>query len=66
MHSDSDGIVSWDMVLGALKQLIPPALLRLIDHSLAECGGSTMFVGLLTKKAAKCVCTCEVAMTMLT
>ena len=66
MHSDPDGIVSRDMVLGTLKQPITPALLRLIDHTLVKRGGGTMLMRLLTKNAATCVCTCEVAMTILT
>ena len=50
MHSGLDATMPWDMVLGALKQFIAPALLRLIDHSLAERRDNTMFAGLFDKE----------------
>ncbi|CAK9144319.1 unnamed protein product [Ilex paraguariensis] len=59
MRSDPDGIVSYDMVTGVWKQFIIPAPLHLRDHTLAECGGRIMLVGLLTKNAATCVCIWE-------
>lgn len=65
MRSDPDGIVSYDMVTGAWKQFIIPAPLHLTDHTLAECGGRIMLVGLLTKNAATCVCIWELQKMML-
>ncbi|GAA0164624.1 hypothetical protein LIER_20216 [Lithospermum erythrorhizon] len=59
MRSDPDGIVSYDMVSGVWKQFIIPSPLHLSDHTLAECGGKLMLVGLLTKNAATCVCIWE-------
>ncbi|XP_004239218.2 F-box only protein 6 [Solanum lycopersicum] len=59
MRSDPDGIVSYDMVSGVWKQFIIPAPLHLSDHTLAECGGRIMLVGLLSKNAATCVCIWE-------
>ncbi|XP_019155747.1 PREDICTED: F-box only protein 6-like [Ipomoea nil] len=59
MRSDPDGIVSYDMVSGVWKQFIIPAPPHLSDHTLAECGGRIMLVGLLTKNAATCVCIWE-------
>ncbi|KAJ8759052.1 hypothetical protein K2173_003290 [Erythroxylum novogranatense] len=59
MRSDPEGIVSYNMVLGAWKQYIIPAPLHISDHTLAECGGRIMLVGLLTKNAATCVCIWE-------
>ncbi|XP_015894328.3 F-box only protein 6 [Ziziphus jujuba] len=59
MRSDPEGIVSYDMVTGVWKQYIIPAPLHLTDHTLAECGGRIMLVGLLTKNAATCVCIWE-------
>ncbi|KAK3035885.1 hypothetical protein RJ639_033022 [Escallonia herrerae] len=59
MRSDPDGIVSYNMVTGVWKQFIVPAPLHLSDHTLAECGGQIMLVGLLTKNAATCVCIWE-------
>ncbi|ONI29961.1 hypothetical protein PRUPE_1G224600 [Prunus persica] len=59
MRSDPEGIVSYDMVTGIWKQFIIPTPLHLTDHTLAECGGRIMLVGLLTKNAATCVCIWE-------
>ncbi|KAL2991405.1 hypothetical protein AAZX31_11G256300 [Glycine max] len=59
MRSDPDGIVSYDMATGVWKQYIIPAPLHLTDHTLAECDGQVMLVGLLTKNAATCVCIWE-------
>nr|ACL51019.1 F-box family protein [Citrus trifoliata] len=59
MRSDPEGIVSYNMVTGVWKQFIIPAPLHLNDHTLAECGGRIMLVGLLTKNAATCVCIWE-------
>lgn len=59
MRSDPEGVVSYDMVTGVWKQYIIPAPPHLTDHTLAECGGRIMLVGLLTKNAATCVCIWE-------
>ncbi|MBA0613580.1 hypothetical protein Godav_013980 [Gossypium davidsonii] len=59
MRSDPEGIVSYNMDTGVCKQFIIPAPLHLSDHSLAECKGRIMLVGLLTKNAATCVCIWE-------
>ncbi|KAL6955871.1 F-box only protein 6 [Sarracenia purpurea var. burkii] len=59
MRSDPDGIVSYNMVTGVWQQFIIPAPLHLSDHTLAECGGRILLVGLLTKNAATCVCIWE-------
>ncbi|KAM7468770.1 hypothetical protein LguiB_016332 [Lonicera macranthoides] len=59
MRSDPDGIVSYEMGSGLWKQYIVPAPLHLSDHTLAECRGRIMLVGLLTKNAATCVCIWE-------
>ncbi|KAA8533322.1 hypothetical protein F0562_033145 [Nyssa sinensis] len=59
MRSDPDGIVSYNMVTGVWKQFIIPVPLHLSDHTLAECEGQIMLVGLLTKNAATCVCIWE-------
>ncbi|XP_027335799.1 F-box only protein 6 isoform X1 [Abrus precatorius] len=59
MRSDPEGIVSYDMTSGVWKQYIIPAPLHLTDHTLAECDGQIMLVGLLTKNAATCVCIWE-------
>ncbi|XP_059656647.1 F-box only protein 6 [Cornus florida] len=59
MRSDPDGIVSYNMVTGFWKQFLIPAPLHLSDHTLAECEGRIMLVGLLTKNAATCVCIWE-------
>ncbi|PPD81795.1 hypothetical protein GOBAR_DD21270 [Gossypium barbadense] len=59
MQSDPEGIVSYNMVSGVWKQFIIPAPIHLSDHTLAECEGRIMLVGLLTKNAATCVCIWE-------
>ncbi|GLT86699.1 hypothetical protein SLE2022_048210 [Rubroshorea leprosula] len=59
MRSDPEGIVSYDMITGVWKQFIIPTPLHLSDHTLAECEGRIMLVGLLTKNAATCVCIWE-------
>ncbi|GAV73525.1 F-box domain-containing protein [Cephalotus follicularis] len=59
LRSDPEGIVSYNMVTGVWKQFIIPAPLNLSDHTLAECGGRIILVGLLTKNAATCVCIWE-------
>ncbi|XP_024017616.1 F-box only protein 6 [Morus notabilis] len=59
MRSDPEGVVSYDMVMGAWKQYIIPAPQHLTDHTLAEFGGRILLVGLLTKNAATCVCIWE-------
>ncbi|KAI4343400.1 hypothetical protein L6164_010752 [Bauhinia variegata] len=59
MRSDPEGIISYDMVTGVWKQYIIPAPVHLTDHTLAECDGRIMLVGLLTKNAATCVCIWE-------
>lgn len=59
MRSDPDGIVSYNMVSGVWKQDIIPAPVHLTDHTLAECDGRIILVGLLTKNAATCVCIWE-------
>ncbi|KAA8528964.1 hypothetical protein F0562_033548 [Nyssa sinensis] len=59
MCSNPDGIVSYNMVTGVWKQFIIPVPLHLSDHTLAECEGRIMLVGLLTKNAATCVCIWE-------
>lgn len=59
MRSAPEGIVSYDMSSGVWKQLIIPSPPCLSDHTLAECGGRIMLVGLLTKNAVTCVCIWE-------
>ncbi|KAM0965497.1 hypothetical protein TB2_021059 [Malus domestica] len=59
MRSDPEGIVSYDMATGIWKQFIIPTPLHLTDHTLAECGGRIMLVGLLSKNAVTCVCIWE-------
>ncbi|KAK4423950.1 F-box only protein 6 [Sesamum alatum] len=59
MRSDPDGLVSYDTTTGTWKQFVIPAPPHLSDHTIAECGGSIMLVGLLTKNAATCVCIWE-------
>lgn len=41
------------------KQYAIPVPPHLSDHTLAECGGRIMLVGLVTKNAATCVCIWE-------
>ncbi|KAK6160413.1 hypothetical protein DH2020_003794 [Rehmannia glutinosa] len=59
MRSDPDGLLSYDMENGIWKQFVIPTPPHLSDHTLAECGGRIMLVGLLTKNAATCVCIWE-------
>ncbi|KAL0408480.1 UNVERIFIED_CONTAM: F-box only protein 6 [Sesamum radiatum] len=59
MRSDPDGLVSYDSTTGIWKQFVIPAPPHLSDHTIAECGGRIMLVGLLTKNAATCVCIWE-------
>ncbi|XP_071690888.1 F-box only protein 6-like [Rutidosis leptorrhynchoides] len=59
LRSDPDGIVSYNMETGTWKQFTVPAPAHLSDHTLAECGGRIMLVGLITKNAATCVCIWE-------
>ncbi|KAF5793718.1 putative F-box domain, galactose oxidase/kelch, beta-propeller, kelch-type beta propeller [Helianthus annuus] len=59
LRSDPDGIVSYDMETGIWKQFTVPAPVQLSDHTLAECGGRIMLVGLVSKNAATCVCIWE-------
>ncbi|KAK9120106.1 hypothetical protein Scep_018199 [Stephania cephalantha] len=59
MRSDPEGVVSYDMKSGVWKEFAIPAPPYLTDHSLAECRGRVMLVGLLTKNAATCVCVWE-------
>lgn len=59
MRTNPEGIVSYDMDTGVWKEFTIPAPPYLTDHSLAECGGQLMLVGLLSKNAATCVCIWE-------
>lgn len=59
MRSDPDGLLSYEMESGIWKQYVIPLPPHLSDHTLAECGGRIMLVGLLTKNAATCVCIWE-------
>lgn len=59
MRSDPDGVVSYNMSSGVWQQFKIPAPPHIMDHTLAECGGRIMLVGLLTKNAATCVCVLE-------
>ncbi|KAD0637538.1 hypothetical protein E3N88_43941 [Mikania micrantha] len=59
LRSDPEGIVSYDMRTGIWKQFRVPAPVQLSDHTLAECGGRIMLVGLVSKNAATCVCVWE-------
>ncbi|KAJ0235430.1 F-box only protein 6 [Hirschfeldia incana] len=60
MLTDPEGILSYDMVSGRWKQYIIPCPPHLSDdHTLAECGGRLMLVGLVSKNAATCVCVWE-------
>ncbi|XP_029129667.1 F-box only protein 6 isoform X2 [Cajanus cajan] len=59
MHSDPEGIVSYDMATGVWTQYIIPAPSDLTDRTLAECDGRILLVGLLTKNAATCICIWE-------
>ncbi|GMH20379.1 hypothetical protein Nepgr_022220 [Nepenthes gracilis] len=57
--SDPEGIVSYNLDGGVWKQFLIPTPNHSTDHTLAECGGRIMLVGLLTKNAATCVCVWE-------
>ncbi|KAF8408431.1 hypothetical protein HHK36_007583 [Tetracentron sinense] len=59
MRTDPEGILSYDMIGGIWKQFAVPVPQHLTDHTLAECRGQIMLVGLLTKNAATCVCIWE-------
>ncbi|XP_075484590.1 F-box only protein 6-like [Primulina tabacum] len=59
MRSDPEGLVSYNMDTEIWKQFLIPGPPHLSDHTLAECGGRIMLVGLLTKNAATCVCIWE-------
>ncbi|XP_027341317.1 F-box only protein 6-like isoform X1 [Abrus precatorius] len=59
MHSDPEGIISYDMTTEVWTQYLIPVPLHLTDQTLAECDGRIMLVGLLTKNAATCVCIWE-------
>ncbi|OVA09546.1 F-box domain [Macleaya cordata] len=59
MRGDPEGIVSYDMANGVWKQYAVPAPPNVSYHTLAECRGKIMLVGLLTKGAATCVCIWE-------
>ncbi|KAJ6848890.1 F-box only protein 6-like [Iris pallida] len=59
MRADPDGILSYDVTTGIWKQFIIPLPKHLTDHTLTECGGQIMLVGLLSKNAATCVCVWE-------
>ncbi|KAJ6815188.1 F-box only protein 6-like [Iris pallida] len=55
MRTNPDGIVSYDVVTGAWKQLIVPFPPHLTYWTLAESGGQVLLVGLLSKNAATCI-----------
>ncbi|XP_019059521.1 PREDICTED: F-box only protein 6-like isoform X2 [Tarenaya hassleriana] len=59
MLTEPEGILSYEMATGKWKQLIIPTPMDLTDHTLAECGGRLMLVGLIKKNAATCVCVWE-------
>ncbi|GMH01927.1 hypothetical protein Nepgr_003766 [Nepenthes gracilis] len=59
LRSDPEGIVSYNLDAGVWNQLLIPTPAHSTDHTLAECGGRIMLVGLLTKNAATCVCIWE-------
>ncbi|KAJ0988800.1 hypothetical protein J5N97_007156 [Dioscorea zingiberensis] len=59
MSDNPDNVVSYDMVSGVWKQFLVPSPKHLTDHTLAECGGQLLLVGLLSKNAATCVCVWE-------
>lgn len=59
MRTNPDGLVSYDTMNGTWQQLSIPSPLHSMDHTLAECKGRIMLVGLLTKNAATCVCIWE-------
>ncbi|WOL16159.1 F-box only protein 6 [Canna indica] len=55
LHTEPDGVLSYNVENGVWKQFIIPSPLHLTDHTLAEYGGQVMLVGLVTKNAATCV-----------
>ncbi|KAF5726660.1 F-box family protein [Tripterygium wilfordii] len=55
MRLNPEGILSYNMVTGVWKQFVIPVPLHLSDHTLAECEGRIMLVGLLTKNAVTSV-----------
>lgn len=55
VRTNPDGIVSYDVVTGAWKQLIVPFPPHLRYWTLAEDGGQLLLVGLLSKNAATCI-----------
>nr|WDA53458.1 f-box only protein 6 fbx6 [Erycina pusilla] len=57
--SNPDGILTYDVATGVWKQFVIPLPQHITDHSIAECGGKVLLVGLLTKNAAMCVCIWE-------
>lgn len=59
MRTNPDGLVSYNTMNGTWQQLSIPSPLHSMDHTLAECKGRIMLVGLLTKNAATCVCIWE-------
>ncbi|KAL2484452.1 F-box only protein 6 [Abeliophyllum distichum] len=59
MRSDPDGILYYNMTTRVWKQILIPAPPRLSDHTLAECGGKLMLVGLVNNGASTCICIWE-------
>ncbi|KAJ6813115.1 F-box only protein 6-like [Iris pallida] len=59
MRAEPDGILSYNVTTGIWKQFIIPSPMHLTDHTLAECRGRIMLVGLLSKNAVTCVCVWE-------
>ncbi|KAL3649903.1 F-box only protein 6 [Castilleja foliolosa] len=59
MRSDPDGLLAYEVEKGVWRQVAIPLPPCLSDHTLAECGGRIMLVGLLSKNAATCVCVWE-------
>ncbi|XP_020595746.1 F-box only protein 6 [Phalaenopsis equestris] len=59
MLSNPDGILTYNVATGVWKQYVIPLPLRITDHTIAECQGKVLLVGLLSKNAATCVCIWE-------
>lgn len=60
MRGDPDGILSYDVIADVWEQYtVPSPMHTTIDHTLAECGGKLLYVGLISKNAATCVCVWE-------
>ncbi|ONK55247.1 uncharacterized protein A4U43_C04F14690 [Asparagus officinalis] len=59
MRANPDGILSYDVATGMWKQFVIPSPVHLTDHTLAECSGKLMLLGLLSKNAATCICVWE-------